>query len=421
MERRNFPRRYCLPDPIGVGQPVTVILIIELLPPSIGSEASTIVTGGWVGLTLTVTDPNGTTTTMGPYETTTSGDYSATYTPTEVGTYTFQMNFPGQTVNGTGQGTYYANFIASTSPVIPLTVQQAQVPGFTEAPVPLPTQYWTQPIDAQNRYWSTISGPWLQTVTASGSANWGWAGYNSTGTFNPYTYAPQSAHILWTKTGMPLQNGLVGGDYGSVAFTGEGGTLATAVPGSIQLNFGDPIIMGGYVYYTSSPEVGNTQIQGLNSSVADLPVQTETCANLQTGKVVWTVPINTSPITGGSTPSQIGYGQILCWRSEQQRADLGYWHIGSGSYQCSDAGTGALLAQWANVAAGTRVAASGATITTPAAVSVSGGTVVNEPPNPTSVGYVGGASGGGAILVYISGHNANQPTGWLACSNQRWL
>ena len=243
-------------------------------------------------------------------------------------------------------------------------------------------------------------------------------GYNSTGTFNPYTYAPQSAHILWTKMGMPLQNGLVGGDYGSVAFTGEGGTIGHCCARFNTIQFRDPIIMGGYVYYTSAPEVGNTQIQGLNSSVADLPVQTETCANLQTGQVVWTVPINTSPITGGATPSQIGYGQILCWRSEQQRADLGYlWHIGSGSYQCWDASTGALVAQWANVAAGTRVAASGATITTSAAVSVSGGTVVNEPPNPTSVGYVGGASGGGAILVYISGHNTNQPTGWLACWN----
>ena len=49
----TFPGVTVSPNPDGVGQPVTVILIIELLPPSIGSEASTIVTGGWVGLTLT--------------------------------------------------------------------------------------------------------------------------------------------------------------------------------------------------------------------------------------------------------------------------------------------------------------------------------------------------------------------------------
>ena len=111
----TFPGITLSPNPVGVGQPVTVILIIELLPPSLGSEASTTVTGGWDGLMLTVTDPNGTANTMGPYSTTPSGDYSVTYTPTTVGTYTFQMSFPGQTVNGTGQGSYYANFMPSTS------------------------------------------------------------------------------------------------------------------------------------------------------------------------------------------------------------------------------------------------------------------------------------------------------------------
>jgi hypothetical protein len=90
------------PDPVGVGQPVQLILLIELLPPSSGIEAVTTVVGGWIGLVVSITNPNGTTTTMGPYETDVSGTYQISYTPDTVGTYTFVMNFPGQTVNGTG-------------------------------------------------------------------------------------------------------------------------------------------------------------------------------------------------------------------------------------------------------------------------------------------------------------------------------
>ena len=300
------------PDPIGVGQPVQVIMVIELLPPSIGSEGATLVTGGWLGYVLTITDPNGTATTMGPYESDVSGTYQVTYTPSIVGTYTFQFSFPGQTVNGTGYGNYYANFLPSTSDKVSLTVQQAPVSGFNEAPVPLPTQYWTQPIDAQNRYWNSISGPWLQAA-----AGFGGGGYNNTGAFNPYTYAPQSAHILWTKTGIPLQNGLAGGQYGSLPFGGTAG-----VTGVIESNFQSAIVMGGYVYYTSAPQVGNTQIGGLSSSITDQAVSTESCMNLQTGQVVWTVPLST--ITGAATPASINYGQILNWRDQQQRLCMGY-------------------------------------------------------------------------------------------------
>jgi hypothetical protein len=195
----TFPGLTVSPDPVGVGQPVQLIMEIELLPPSVGIEAVTGTYGGWLGLVVTVTNPNGTSTTLGPYETDVSGTYQISYTPTSVGAYTFSMHFPGQTVNGTGYGGYYANFLPSTSQTVSLTVQQAPVTGYNEAPVPLPTQYWTQPINAQNRYWSTISGPWLQS------------GYNATGTFNPYTYAPNSAHIAWKEQLYAMTAGLAGG------------------------------------------------------------------------------------------------------------------------------------------------------------------------------------------------------------------
>ena len=88
--------------------------------------------------------------------------------------------------------------MASTSKTVTVTVQQTPLQGFAEAPVPLPTQYWTQPIDVQNRYWNSISGPWF-------------SGYNATGPFNPYTYPVMSAHVLWTYQPNPLMSGIVGG------------------------------------------------------------------------------------------------------------------------------------------------------------------------------------------------------------------
>jgi hypothetical protein len=414
------------PDPVGVGQPVAVIMIIELLPPSIGSEGANLVTGGWIGFMLTITDPNGTKSTMGPYESDVSGTYQVSYTPTTVGTYYFQFSFPGQTVNGTGYGNYYANFMASTSDKVSLTVQQAPIAGFAEAPIPLPTQYWTRPIDAQNRYWNVISGPWL----VAGSF-FGGGGYNNTGAFNPYTYAPQSAHILWAKAGIPVQNGLIGGEYGSLPFGGTGG-----VTGAIESNFNNPIVMGGYVYYGSTPEVGNTQKLGMDPGVTDQAVSTESCMDLRTGEVIWTVPMDT--ITGAATPTSISYGQILDWRDQQQRMAMGYlWSVpagffgaaGAGAYDMYDASTGALLAHWGYVPAGTEVARGQTTpwgqfpaylppyITTEDVMPV-GGTVVMEEPHTTVVGQnIGGAEGGGAMLVYFMGTNFGASTAWLACWN----
>ena len=38
------------PDPVGVGQTISVIMIIELLPPSFSHECTSVTYGGWVGL-----------------------------------------------------------------------------------------------------------------------------------------------------------------------------------------------------------------------------------------------------------------------------------------------------------------------------------------------------------------------------------
>jgi len=419
----TFPGITVSPNPVGVGQTVQVIMLIELLPPSVGSEGSTVVYGGWPGYVLTITAPDGTNTTMGPYESDVSGTYQVGYTPSTVGTYYFQFYFPGFTNNnGTRFGTrsygnYSANFLASMSESVSLTVQQQPLEPFPEAPVPLPNQYWTRPINAQNRGWNVISGPWLQS------------GYNSTGPFNPYTYAPNSAHILWTQMSLPVTAGLVGGAYSSISFGGTSGVTGTGYP-EIGLNSRTtPIVIGGYVYYNSPVQVTQPQVTDLGNTtspistnqlnnITNLPSATFSCLDLHTGKILWTVP------------GSISTGQILNWRTQQQRLAIPYlWSIAAGAYKMYDAVNGQLLAQWFNQPAGAVVFGTGynATIGTKqtllSPVSVLSGTVVVEPPSPLGGGLVGqtitGAQGGGAILVYITGrdsaHGVN--SSWLACWN----
>jgi len=339
------------PNPIGIGQSVQVIMIIDPLPASTGVETKSIVTGGWHGFVLTVTKPDGTTQTFGPYESDVSGTYQIVYTPDTVGTYYFQFTFPGETVDKVwgsmnGDPIYYkANFLASTSGKMSLTVQEEPVTGYIEAGVPLPTEYWSSPINGQNRYWSSISGPWLQS------------GYNATGSFNPYTYAPDSAHILWTTNPYPVsQGGIVGGDYGSLSFGGQNSQVG---------GFSNPLVAGGFIYYNGPVDASN-----------GTAISRFYCAELSTGKIRW------------SAPGSITCAQILNWRSQQTKITRLYlWSIGS-TYNMYDGNTGALLETWKGAQSGT---------------------VVLEPPTPSVVGQdIGGAAGGGALLVYTSGYNLGQ-------------
>jgi len=71
---------------------------------------------------------------------------------------------------------------------------------------PMPTEYWTRPIEGQNTYWYSISSNWLGTPYILG-AN---PAYGPPGAYQPDGSAPTSAHIMWTK---PMQyGGVVGGN-----------------------------------------------------------------------------------------------------------------------------------------------------------------------------------------------------------------
>jgi len=394
----TYPGLCIAPNPCGVGQTIQIIMLIQLLPASVGVEAKEGVYGGWNGYTLTITDPNGTTTTMGPYQSDVTGSYQVSYTPTETGTYHFQFSFAGQTDASIYWGgisgdplSYNANFLPSKSGNIALTVTNTPAPGYTEAPVPLPNAYWSIPVDAQNRFWNSICGPWLQS------------GYNATGAFNPYSYAPQSAHVLWTYQpyALPTEGGLVGGTYGSVEFGGQN----TAVGG-----WTIACIMGGYVYFNGPTQQTptSTVVTGVAGSAnAAVASSYFYCMNIKTGQILW------------SAPGSITCGQVLDWRSQQSKLDTPYlWSISGNAYRLYSASTGALLDWWTAYTTPTGTAG---------ALQISS-IIYEQPPNPTVIGEdIGGAGGGGALLVYLTGmqeiYNANNgtysdpATMWLACWN----
>jgi len=111
------------PNPVGVGQTITVTFGLNQLPP----------TGFvWTNITIRVTYPDGTNVRLGPFTTGANGETSTFFTPFQVGTFTFQMTFYGQTL----AGVYYD---PSNSNIIALEVQQQPVTSPTPSPTASPT------------------------------------------------------------------------------------------------------------------------------------------------------------------------------------------------------------------------------------------------------------------------------------------
>ena len=114
------------PNPVGVGQEVLLHIGI--------SEATAGTYFQWKGLTVTVTKPDGTTETLGPFSTDATGGTGSIYIPTQVGTYTFQTHFPAQNMAIPFAGVGAIPYAASDSPVTDLVVQQDPIPYFPAVP-----------------------------------------------------------------------------------------------------------------------------------------------------------------------------------------------------------------------------------------------------------------------------------------------
>ena len=307
------------PNPAGVGQQVFVNFWLNLPPPTAAGAYG----DRWHGLTVAVTKPDGTTQTLGPYSSDAVGGWYATYTPTTIGTYTFQFKFPGQTLTGenpnpvTGTATASAvndTYTASTSPVVSVIVQQQQI---QDVPAnPLPTGYWQRPIQSVNSPWYQISGNWLGLAASTFAAT---GQYNASGNFNPYTTAPNTAHILWTKP--EAFGGMIGGEFGG---SQTGNYYSTS---QYEPKFA-PIIMNGILYYTQYP--------GSSTYPAGWVAM-----DIRTGQVVWTKQTNEILRCGQTfnyiSPNQYG---ALAYLWSIPNSATGYAYSGPLYYSVWDAMTG---------------------------------------------------------------------------------
>jgi hypothetical protein len=230
------------PTPIGVGQTAAVCMWVDAALPGASEYPVTSYTNNIrrIGYALTITAPDGTVSTKTwDMVSDPTGVQSYYFTPTQVGTYTFLFSYPGQTYTWTsstqGANTAYTGDVylaANTTKT--LTVQQDPIPLAVDS-YPLPTEYWTYPIEGQNNYWYTIASNWLGTPFVLG------AGAASPGATQQFGPAPNSPHIMWTR---PVgYGGIVGGND-------------TAVPGeafygglSYNTRFNSPLIMQGVLYY----------------------------------------------------------------------------------------------------------------------------------------------------------------------------
>ena len=288
------------PNPVGVGQDV-------LLHVGITQQLSN-VQYGWHGLTVTVTKPDGTTETLGPLNADSTGGTGTIFKPTAVGNYTLQTHFPQQLMP-TAVGSIPANttMLASDSAKLTLVVQQESIPY--NPGVPLPSEYWTRPINAQFREWYTVSGSsWMD---------------------NEYNEAPDSPHVLWTK---PLTTGgLVGGSLGLV---GSGATSVAMENGdAYEGKWSSRLILAGKLYY--------------NTGAYDRPNLIH-CVDLRTGEEQWARTFLDN--------QSISFGQLFYWQSYNYQGTFAYLWITSGTtWYAFDAFTGEWRASITNVPSGTRV------------------------------------------------------------------
>jgi PQQ-like domain len=226
------------PNPAGLGQTVTVGMWLQIPPPTAMAATG----DRWHNFKLTITSPDGTTQTLGPFTSDDTGGTYTTFTPNLLGNYSFVFSFPGQTLTGEngGFGAYVGDYFKpSTSETAYCTVQQEAIPYIPT--VPLPTSYWTRPVQSGNGLWANITGNWLG-LGAHSFANTG--RYNNTGNYNPYSEAPLAAHILWTK---PVAfGGLVGGEFGGTDTSNYYSTSQYEPKWA-------PIIINGVMYYVTYP------------------------------------------------------------------------------------------------------------------------------------------------------------------------
>ena len=266
--KKSFAYLGAIPNPVGVGQ--DVLLHIGITDPL------TVTTHKWRGLTVIIEKPDGTTETLGPFDTDSTGGTGGIFTPNQIGTYYLHTHFPAQWYNTTWRGLGYQEiyWLESDSPVLELVVQTDPIPYYPGHS--LPAEYWNRPIDAQLREWGAVAGSWLTPPQ---------------NLYAPYNDGPESPHILWTKE--LEMGGWVGGDISNSMNNGD----------AYEGKFLNPTVINGILYY---PNI-NTQNRG---SVPGENLET-VAVNLHTGEQLWSKPL----LDLNNVSQPLSFGQTFMWDS----------------------------------------------------------------------------------------------------------
>jgi len=282
--RKSYPFLGVVPNPVGVNQ---MILLHVGIFQHLGA-----VDQGWEGLSITIERPDGETDTIDNIRTDSTGGTGKTYTPTMSGTYYLTAHFPEQVLKWTyrsyttGEMEIAGTIIlASDSEVVELVVQEEDTlyyPG-----QPLPSEYWTRPIDAQLREWQVISG------------SWPWSAARGPRAVTGNDEAPETAHILWTK---PLT---WGGQAGGTSM----GDWSFSHGDAYEGKWDNRIIINGILIYCHR--------------ASDLP-RYYTAVNLRTGEELWKKTLGDN--------LGILFGQNLKWAGYNHHAIYDYIWAASGSF-----------------------------------------------------------------------------------------
>jgi hypothetical protein len=265
------------PNPIGIGQTALVNMWITF--PSGEGKYMT-------GYSVDITQPDGSKQTVELKSYVADGTSWFQYTPETVGTYQFQFFFAGEYFpagyysNGNYSTTRtgaFANAIfnpsvyctPANSPIVNLTVQNDLVASW---PGGLPTDYWTRPIQPNNRDWYQIGGnypfAYSNIVGVTGNA---WHDND----YGPFIPAVNTPHIVWKRVGAIA--GIIGGEAGQKTTSSSPGTPS--------------VIFEGRCYQTR------------NELVNGVPTSCAVSFDLRTGEVYYAIPI----ASGGITPTHIAY------------------------------------------------------------------------------------------------------------------
>jgi len=301
------------PDPVGKDQ----ICYVQAIFTSPVPTSHGMLGDRFENVTLRITAPDASVTNYGPYTAGMTGGVAESFIPDQVGDYTIQAFYPGEILdlmNPWNRDPTTADYhpelegsrlSPSESEPVTLTVQQDPVEPIYKTP-PEPDYYWSRPVYATNWEWGkTVASNWYG-LKATGFATYGQ--YDAIGGFDPYGKAPNSPHILWTKS--IRSGGQPGGPLPSDESTNFVSTDITIH------EYDGGIILAGILYYTQYAGWG----------AGHLYIESWKAIDLHTGEELWTKP------AGLSGHEFLRYGQIFRVHNEQGFGSHGFlWSIDSSS------------------------------------------------------------------------------------------